>query len=66
VIVVAGHAAVLAIENLAGGAGKGIPDALATSVQVGGSFNLVTGGGCTPQEVGWKSFHGLLLGSGKG
>ena len=42
----------VATADLAGRRAEAIPDAFAAAVLVGGSFDLVRGGGGAPEEVG--------------
>jgi hypothetical protein len=51
VVVVAGQVAGVAVGHLALGVRERVPHALAATALLGGTLDLVAGGGCTPQEA---------------
>jgi hypothetical protein len=55
VVVIAGHIAGIAVDDVAGGVGESIPDGGTFAGLVPGPFNLVGGSGGTPQEIFGKS-----------
>ena len=55
VVVVVGYVAGVAVFDLAGGVGEGVPDGGAAAVFVDGSFDLIGGGCRAPEEALWEA-----------
>src|SRR6185312_14825481 len=51
VVVIAGHGTVAAVGDGAGTRGEAVPDRLAAALDGGGAFDLVGGGGGSPEEA---------------
>ena len=54
-VVITRNIAVIAAYNFARSFAKGVPNAHATTIELCGAFNLVTGSCCSPKEVIWKN-----------
>ena len=56
-VVITGHITVVATYNFARSLAKGVPNAYATTIELCGALDLVTGSCCSPKKVIWKNIR---------